>query len=116
MVNDGRALVTEIMVKDWLESGDAMMVQMAKDSIGESIPKHYEAVKMLKFLVVFTLSCVRLELDELGSKFSARADLYTLGLKKMGYDRGWRTSAKWCRDIGTLDKVIDSASYVKVDW
>ena len=109
--------VTENMVKDWLESNDKFMVTLAKNTIGQEAPLKQQAVQTLKFFTTFAIGCARLGLDALRDVYCKRADLYVLGLYKMGYSKGWRAGKDvWSRRLGTLDRIVTEASFVKVDY
>lgn len=80
----------ERAVKPWLESGDPIMVEMANGLIEQNhVPDEEEAVCNLGCFLVFSYGCARLGLVDLSEKFSKRAQLYYLGLCRLGFEGGW---------------------------
>lgn len=110
-------LITEDMVKEWLESNDPFMVQLGKDSVGEEVPDMQQATLMLQFFTVFAIGCQYLKLTSLNDIHRKRADMYAHALGKMGYTKGWRVGHNmWGRRLGTLDRILTSASYTRIQY
>ena len=109
--------VTEEMVREWLESNDDFMITLAKNAIGEEAPTKQQAVQTLKFFTTFAIGCARIGLDSIRAIYCKRANLYVLCLYKMGYAKGWKAGPNiWSRRLGTLDRIVTEASFVKVDY
>ena len=101
------AVVKEDMVKDWLESGDEVMVDLAKGMVGNPPPSVDEAVDILRCFVTFSVGCAQVGLKDLAEKYGRRADLFVLGLRKMGYGSGYLGGFyPEMRERAALDKII----------
>lgn len=95
----------------WREANDNFMEELYKAYVDMGdLPTVDEAVEVLAFFLSFSVGCRRLKLDSLAEVFSNRANLYVLGLEKLGFKKGWRTVGKWNRERQELDLVILRAS------
>lgn len=118
-------VVEKKQVKDWLESGDECMIDLAKKYIGNKIPSIEEASKQLSFFGTMGIGNTKMKNKKMNKVYNKRSELYVRGLMKMGYKNrakpkkkkrepgasvGIRAKRKSDRRKGALSKIISRAS------
>jgi len=99
--------------KLWENSGDNFLQQLAADYKEQNFPPtELEAAEFLTFLIVFSMGCREMELEDLRILYDRRASLYFAVLSKCGF-RYKRQVCYWTKEgrYGGLTKVLSRACY-----
>lgn len=119
------AEVTEQHLEVLIKTKDPVLTQIAEDYRGGELPGREDAIKMLAFFYSFAYGFCRMasgsrhdekleaKLSELQKAYEYRAVKYKQFLKEAGFMRGWRSVAKWVKELGSLD-IIDRAALNRV--
>jgi hypothetical protein len=97
----------------WLTSGDSFLEQLAADFKEQKYqPTEIEAAEFLTFLIVFSMGCATMGLEDLRKAYDRRASLYFAVLSVYGFDYK-RQVQYWTKEgsFGGLTKVMTRACY-----
>jgi hypothetical protein len=111
----GKCYAYKRAIQLWLDSGDEFMEKLGERQVHKEIPTVEEATATLKFLLVFSIGCGRLGLENLRTTFESRANMYVGGLQNMGYDRGSQRS-KGRIFNNALNQIINNASGINLNF